>query len=106
MEQIPSWRPDINQDVDLIEELIRIKGFKSIKLFAPERNRDNETLNFNQKLFHLSQSLLLRKDIWNRFTWSFTDSKIDNQFSKVKKKLKFLIPYSSDLKCFKKINLF
>ena len=26
--EIPSWRPDISQDVDLIEELIRIKGFK------------------------------------------------------------------------------
>ena len=30
--EIPSWRPDINQDVDIIEELIRIKGFKNIKL--------------------------------------------------------------------------
>ena len=45
--KIPSWRPDINQDVDIIEELIRIKGFKNIKLVAPERNRENETLNFS-----------------------------------------------------------
>ena len=30
--KVPSWRPDINQDVDLIEELIRIKGFKNISL--------------------------------------------------------------------------
>ena len=30
--EIPSWRPDISQDVDLIEELIRIKGFENIKL--------------------------------------------------------------------------
>ena len=37
--EIPSWRPDINQDVDIIEELIRIKGFKNIKLVAPERIR-------------------------------------------------------------------
>ena len=59
--KIPSWRPDIEQDVDLIEELIRIKGFKNIKLFAPERKRDNETLNFKQKLFHLSQRCLASK---------------------------------------------
>ena len=52
--EIPSWRPDINQDVDIIEELIRIKGFKNIKLVVPERSRENETLNFKQKLFHLS----------------------------------------------------
>ena len=38
--EIPSWRPDITQDVDLIEELIRIKGFKNIKLVAPERIRE------------------------------------------------------------------
>ena len=49
--EIPSWRPDINQDVDLIEELIRIKGFKNIKLITPERIRESETLNFKQKLF-------------------------------------------------------
>ena len=33
--EVPSWRPDINQDVDIIEELIRIKGFKNIKLVIP-----------------------------------------------------------------------
>ena len=47
--KIPSWRPDINQDVDIIEELIRIKGFKNIKLVTPERIRESETLNFKQK---------------------------------------------------------
>ena len=40
--EIPSWRPDIEQDVDLIEELIRVKGFNNIKLVAPVRKRDNE----------------------------------------------------------------
>ena len=25
--KIPSWRPDISQEVDVIEELIRIKGY-------------------------------------------------------------------------------
>ena len=37
--EIPSWRPDINQDVDLIEELIRIKGF-NIKLVTPKKKRN------------------------------------------------------------------
>ena len=97
MVEIPSWRPDINQDVDLIEELIRIKGFKSIKLFAPERNRDNETLNFKQKLFHLSQRSLASKGYLESVTWSFTDSKIDNQFSKGEKEIEIFNPISSDL---------
>ena len=26
----PSWRPDLKEDIDLIEELIRIKGYDKI----------------------------------------------------------------------------
>tara|TARA_E500000178_G_scaffold244303_1_gene240678 strand:+ start:1660 stop:4062 length:2403 start_codon:yes stop_codon:yes gene_type:complete len=95
--EIPSWRPDIKQDVDLIEELIRIKGFNNIKLVAPVRKRDNETLNFKQKLFHLSQRSLASKGYLETVTWSFTDSKIDKQFSKGEKEIEIFNPISSDL---------
>ena len=95
--EIPSWRPDINQDVDIIEELIRIKGFKNIKLVVPEKSRENETLNFKQKLFHLSQRSLASKGFLESVTWSFTDSKIDSQFSKGEKEISILNPISSDL---------
>ena len=95
--EIPSWRPDISQDVDLIEELIRIKGFESIKLLTPEKKRENETLNFKQKLFHLSQRSLASKGYLETVTWSFTDSKIDKQFSKGEEEIGILNPISSDL---------
>tara|TARA_B100001248_G_scaffold44647_1_gene28467 strand:+ start:9422 stop:11824 length:2403 start_codon:yes stop_codon:yes gene_type:complete len=94
---VPTWRPDINEDVDLIEELIRIKGFESIKLIEPEKKRLKETLNFNQKLFHLSQRSLASKGYLETVTWSFTDSKIDSQFSKGEKSVEILNPISSDL---------
>ena len=94
---VPSWRPDINQDVDLIEELIRIKGFKNIKLIEPEKKRENDTLDFKQKLFHLSQRSLASKGFMETITWSFTDSKIDEQFSKGEKEIPILNPISSDL---------
>ena len=95
--EIPSWRPDINQDVDLIEELIRIKGFQKIKLIEPERKREKDTLNFKQKLFHLSQRSLASKGYLETVTWSFTDSKIDKIFSKEEKEIFILNPISSDL---------
>ena len=95
--EIPSWRPDIIQEVDLIEELIRIKGFKNIKLVEPERKRDQETLNFKQKLFHLSQRSLASKGYLETVTWSFTDSQIDNQFSREGSEIPILNPISSDL---------
>ena len=81
----------------MIEELIRIKGFNKIKLIEPEKRRIQETLNFKQKLFHLSQRSLASKGYMETVTWSFTDSKIDKQFSKAEKEIPILNPISSDL---------
>ncbi len=95
--EVPSWRPDVSLDEDLIEELIRIKGFNNIKLIKPIKNRTQDTLNFKQKLFHLSQRSLASKGYMEIVTWSFTDSKIDKQFSKSEKEISIFNPISSDL---------
>jgi phenylalanyl-tRNA synthetase beta chain len=95
--EVPTWRPDINLDEDLIEELIRIKGFNNIKLIEPEKKRMQDTLNFKQKLFHLSQRALASKGYLEAVTWSFTNSKIDKQFSKGEKEISIFNPISSDL---------
>ena len=95
--EVPSWRADVTQDVDLIEELIRIKGFDKIKLIEPEKKRVKETLDFKQKLFHLSQRSLASKGYVEAVTWSFTDSNIDKQFSRGEKEIKIYNPISSDL---------
>ena len=91
--EIPTWRPDIHQDVDIIEELIRIKGFDKISLIHPERIRSKETLSFKQKLFHLSQRAVANKGYLEAVTWSFTDSRIDKQFSQGKKGNRNYKPY-------------
>ena len=95
--EVPSWRPDVSLDEDLIEELIRIKGFNNIKLIEPNKNRKQDTLNFKQKLFHLSQRSLASKGYMEIVTWSFTDSKIDKQFAKGEKEIQIFNPISSDL---------
>jgi phenylalanyl-tRNA synthetase beta chain len=95
--EVPSWRPDVILDEDLIEELIRIKGFNNIKLIEPSKNRTQDTLNFKQKLFHLSQRSLASKGYMEIVTWSFTDSNIDIQFSKGEKEIPIYNPISSDL---------
>ena len=95
--EVPTWRPDINLVEDLIEELIRIKGFDKIKLIEPKKTRTQDTLNFKQKLFHLSQRALASKGYLEAVTWSFTDSKVDKQFSKGEKEISIFNPISSDL---------
>ena len=95
--EIPSWRPDVLQDVDLIEELIRIKGFDKIKLIEPEKKREKETLNYKQKIFHLSQRSLASRGYMEAITWSFTDSNIDKQFSREENEIRIYNPISSDL---------
>ena len=95
--EVPTWRPDVNLDEDIIEELIRIKGFNEIKLIKPEKNRTQETLNFKQKLFHLSQRALASKGYLETVTWSFTDSKIDKKFSRGEKEISIYNPISTDL---------
>ena len=95
--EIPTWRPDIHEDVDIIEELIRIKGFDKISLIHPERIRSKDTLSFKQKLFHLSQRAVANKGYLEAVTWSFTDSQIDKKFSQGKSEIKITNPISSDL---------
>ena len=93
----PSWRPDIKQDVDLIEELVRIKGYDKIPLINPEKQNIKETLNSKQKIFHFSQRSVASKGFTEAITWSFTDSKVDNFFSELKNEIKLSNPISSDL---------
>jgi len=93
----PSWRPDIKEDIDLIEELVRIKGYKNIPLIIPEKEKIKETLNNRQKLFHFSQRAVASKGFTEAVTWSFTDSKVDNSFSELKNEIRLSNPISSDL---------
>ena len=64
--EIPSWRPDIMQEVDVIEELIRIKGFNKIKLIEPIRKRKRKLLISNKSYFIYLKGLLLLKVTWRQ----------------------------------------
>ena len=93
----PSWRPDIKEDIDLIEELIRIKGYDKVPLINPEKENIKDTLDNKQKLFHFAQRSVASKGYTEAVTWSFTDSRVDNLFSELKNEIKLSNPISSDL---------
>ena len=95
--KVPSWRPDISQPIDIVEEVVRIKGYENIKNIEPEKNRLKDTLNKQQKLFHFLQRSVASKGYFETVTWSFTDSKINNFFKENLKEIKIVNPISSDL---------
>ena len=94
---VPSWRPDIEQEVDIVEELVRIKGYDQIKMIEPEKVRKKNTLNQTQKLFHFLQRSIASKGYLEAITWSFTDSKINQLFIENNKEIKIVNPISTDL---------
>jgi len=93
----PSWRPDILQPIDIVEEIVRIKGYDQIKTELPEKVRKISTLNKQQKLFHFLQRSVASKDYFEAVTWSFTDSKINQLFKEEKDEVEIVNPISSDL---------
>jgi phenylalanyl-tRNA synthetase beta chain len=94
---VPSWRPDIEQEVDVVEELVRIKGYDQIKMIEPVKARNKDTLNQTQKLFHFLQRSVASKGYLEAITWSFTDSKINQLFIENNKEIKIVNPISTDL---------
>ncbi len=95
--EVPSWRPDISQPIDVVEEVVRIKGYDYIKTIEPEKRRFKETLNKKQKLFHFLQRSVASKGYYESVTWSFTDSKINNFFKEKNNEIKIINPISSEL---------
>jgi len=94
---VPTWRPDILQEVDIVEELVRIKGYDQIMMIEPEKIRNKDTLNKTQKLFHFLQRAIASKGYLEAITWSFTDSKINQLFIENNKEIKIVNPISADL---------
>ena len=94
---VPSWRPDINQPIDIVEEIVRIKGYNKIKIEEPEKVRIKPTLNRKQKLFHFIKRSIASKGYLEAITWSFTDSTINQLFNENRPQIEIVNPISSDL---------
>jgi len=94
---VPSWRPDIVQEIDVVEELVRISGYEKIKIEKPIKERSKNTLNPTQKLFHFLQRAVASKGYLEAITWSFTDSKYNDHFKEDNKEIKIVNPISSEL---------
>jgi phenylalanyl-tRNA synthetase beta chain len=94
---IPTWRPDVNEEVDIVEELIRIRGYDKIQLIKPEVDSSKDILTGKQKLHRFAQRSIANKGFMETITYSFTNSKIDSLFGLHSKNLLITNPISNDL---------
>lgn len=96
---VPSWRPDVEGEADLVEEVLRVVGLDEIPSVAMERD-----VTITQPAVTQSQynSLKIKRDLAARglseaVTWSFMSSDLAKDFADVKDELKLVNPISSDL---------
>ena len=92
---VPSWRLDVNQEADIIEEILRIKGLDKISSISPYANDNKPALNYHQKLFHLVQRSFASRGFFETISWSFTNSKFNKYYSD--KSIRITNPISADL---------
>jgi phenylalanyl-tRNA synthetase beta chain len=100
--EIPSWRTDVNQEADIIEEILRIKGLDQIKSISPKLDHSKPALNYHQKLFHLVQRSFASRGFFETISWSFTNSKFNQYFSD--QTVSITNPISSDLDALRSSN--
>ena len=94
---VPSWRPDILKEIDIVEELVRITGYDKIKIIDPIKERAKSTLTQSQKLFHFLQRSIASKGYLEAITWSFTDPNYNDHFRGKNNEIKIVNPISSEL---------
>ncbi len=95
---IPSFRPDIEGAVDIVEEIIRIYGFEKIEPISLSKhfNNNDQILSPNLKSFYKSKRLIANRGYLETVTYSFMDGDqadfITNNLS-----IKIKNPISNDL---------
>ncbi len=93
----PSYRFDINIEVDLIEEVARVTGFENIPETAPvahlQISADEEKILPIRRL----QSCLIDRDYQEVITYSFIDHAMHEQFSPDTRAVELENPIASDM---------
>jgi phenylalanyl-tRNA synthetase beta chain len=99
----PSWRKDLEGSADLVEEILRVKGYDAIPpedLPAPspdEELSDNSAIIASQKRRWIAKRALASCGYNEAFTWSFLSEKQAKLFQGGQSAFKIENPISADL---------
>jgi phenylalanyl-tRNA synthetase beta chain len=96
---VPTWRPDVNQPADLVEEVIRIVGVDRVDAAPMTRGEGiaRPVLTTGQKRVRLARRTLAGRGLVEAVTWSFIDRDAATAFGGGQDELELANPISADL---------
>jgi phenylalanyl-tRNA synthetase beta chain len=95
----PSWRGDIEGEADLVEEVVRVKGYDQIPAVPLERETalSRPSLNPAQRRAELARRTLAARGLTEAVTFSFISVREAELFGGAKPELRLVNPISADL---------
>ena len=94
----PSWRHDIDGEADLVEEILRIKGYDSIPSVSLDRNSlPRPALSPAQRRVRMARRFLASRNLNECVTWSFVSKNEADRFGGGSPHLKLSNPITEDL---------
>lgn len=96
---VPTWRPDVSQPADLVEEVIRIVGVDRVEPTPLARGErvSRSVLTTGQKRVRLARRTLAGRGLVEAVTWSFIARDAAQAFGGGQDELELANPISADL---------
>ena len=95
----PSWRPDIDGEACLVEEVLRVNGFDNIPVVPLQRDSSlpKQILTVGQRREGFARKVLAGRGMMEAVTWSFMHEAHAKLFGGVPDSLRLENPISADL---------
>jgi phenylalanyl-tRNA synthetase beta chain len=95
----PSWRPDVEGSSDLVEEIVRIKGYEHIPVTSLPRPHivTQVAIDTQDVRAHFARRALAERGLMEAVTWSFLSGADAARFGGGNDNLRLANPISSDL---------
>jgi len=96
--RVPSWRNDIDGEIDLVEEIIRLNGYNNIEeLDLPYYSANKSVLDVSEERNRLIRNSLIKRGLYESVTFSFLSKKDAKLFSDNSNFIELGNPISEDL---------
>lgn len=93
----PSWRTDINREIDLIEELARVYGYDKVPARTPSMLLNVPAVSEARISVNRLRSMMIDRDYQEAITYSFVDPALQALISPSSAALTLVNPIASDM---------